>query len=767
MLNITRQKIIRRVLIVILFLCYCMSTIFESNLWGNILSPVVTLIIFHYVYIGYFIKEKVKILRVSGFLLSLSIFNWFVCDLIWFIIDVILKENTINLLYFDYAYSITNITMLISILIFGIYEARKWNSVQLILNTITVATCVIILIWIIFLDRNMKRLIILQSDWLVFATIIIDFLLFTWTIICFFSIRKNKTPLYLMISTFGVLLFVMVDFIYYYQYMFEIYKPNTLIDFAYVLTFTIIAIGSYVKTRCTFAIELKRSTFSNKGNGLILMIVPLIIIVFKGFRLEYLIIVISIIMFYFIISNFIQKNIYRDQMLKKEIELNEQLEEKIKKRTQELNFLINKDMVTGLNNRRLFLEQLDNEINNLELSNRLVLFFIDINKYKMIKTIFGSNIGEKVLREIGQRLAAIFDISQKDSLLAIYGDDIFVYTIKGNYDYLESLIISEKIIEACSDIYNIENYDIKVTVNIGISIYPLDADNRNELIKNADLAMSQSRNYGFNQTKAFDSRLGSLTVRRHRIEMMLKTADFDSEFYLMFQPQVSLKDMKINGFEALLRWNTKNGRLISSSEFIPIAEEIGTIVPLGDWVMRKALMQLRDWNSKSEIKTKIAINVSVKQLSGRNFVEKLKDELIKLSLPPNLVEIEITENIQMEENSEIINILHEIRNLGILISIDDFGTGYSSLYYLKYLPVYRIKIAKSLIDRIDKDNFDYTIVKMVIEVAKVRRIRVIAEGVETKAQFKCLEELQCDEIQGYYFGKPVSPNEAFETWLKT
>jgi diguanylate cyclase (GGDEF)-like protein len=450
-------------------------------------------------------------------------------------------------------------------------------------------------------------------------------------------------------------------------------------------------------------------------------------------------------------------------MLLEEIKLNSMLEMKVRERTQKLQDLVNRDAITGLYSRRYLFEMLNLTLNKLNPEENVILFYIDINRYKMIKTMYGNDIGEKVLTEVGVRLSS-FDQKGID-MLASYGEDVFILTVKGNYSYEEALQITNKLIYLCSDTYQIEEFDIKVTGNIGISIYPLDASSTEELIKHANIAMAQARVTGYNQAMAFDSCLGKLFLDRNKIEIMLKWVNFDNDFLLYYQPQVSSVDGKLIGFEALIRWKTKTGDFIPPDEFIPIAEKTGTIIPIGYWVMNKAIKQLAEWNSKSTYRPRMAINVSARQLIERNFITELKETMDANHLLPEYLEIEITESIQLEENSEIMGCIQKISDMGISIAIDDFGTGYSSLYYLKNLPVNRIKIAKPLIDRIDQDTYDYTIVKTVIDIGKIRNIHVIAEGVETKEQWEYLKEMECDEIQGFYFAKPMPPEDIYKNWL--
>lgn len=758
------RKIIKFALIGILFSIYLVAVLFKSDLLGNILSPVVTLIAAYYMFLGSFVKESDSTLKKAGIFWTLSIFSWGTFDIMWAVTEIIFKKNPDNIFVISYGYNLTNVFLLTALIIAGYHELKKWNRVQVLVDTVAISICTGVLAWVIFLNQNMKNIIILKDDWISMSSVIINILMFSWMCIWIFSIRKGRLPLSLVLSLSGVLVFFISDTIYYYEYFYTKYDPNSLLDGLYVISFGLMGLGNYVKVlKQEKPPEDQLSSTAGVEKGVFLLATPLALLIFKGFQWQYLLITLSVIMFYFVFTNYIQKNVYRDEIFQKELKLNLDLEKKVAERTEELNSMLNRDMITGLYSRRYFLERLDKKMLELEENENILLFYIDVNRYKMIKTMFGNYIGEKTLIELGRRLSCYeHDL---ESILASYGEDVFVFAIRGYYTYAKGVEVAKKLITLSSDIYRIDNFDIRVTVNIGISRYPTDSKTRDELIKHADIAMSQARTLGFNKIMTFDKKLVEMVSNKNRIEIMLKKVHYDHDFFLYFQPQILLKDESLIGFEALIRWKTQTGEFISPADFIPIAEETGVIIPLGYWVMEKAISQLASWKSISRQEPRIAINVSVKQLNDANFLNRLQEIMRINSINPERVEIEIIESIQLEESPEIKDIMKRIKNMGVSIAVDDFGTGYSSLYYLKNLPIDRIKIAKPLIDRIDQDAYDYTIVKTVIDIARVKGIKVIAEGVETKEQLDCLRELDCDEIQGYYFARPMPPEEAVEKWL--
>lgn len=759
------------------FLGYFISTIMGSDFWGNILSPIVTFVAFIIIYKNLCFGEENPNAKIAGASISFGVLIWAIIDIFWGIFDTVLGINPAYINFITYGYSLTNLSLAVALFLFGYHELKNWNGLQLILDTVVISLIVSIYAWVIFFNSNSNNIIIIKDEWNSLACIIIDILIYIWINIWFFSIQKHKVPMYINLLITGGILFIITDLIYYYQYFFRAYEPNSLLDAAYFLSFVLIAIGSVLKTG--YKIEKNKSDsilLRAAGNGkkLLLVLSPLVIIFTKGFVIRYLLIIFVILIFYFLFASFIQKNIYQEELLRKEEQLNHNLEKKIYERTQELikknkelDYLLNQDIVTGLYNRRYFTKKLDDFIYKLDKDEKIILNYIDINKYKMIKTMYGNYIGDRVLKEISKKLQNF--ATDSNSILAKYGDDIFVYAAKGNYDYKSAIELGSRIIDTSSSLYLIEDYEIKITINIGISIFPIDAKSKKELLRHADIAMTQARMNGFNEVKAFDTKLGDLIFKKNALEIKLKQVNFDQEFMVYYQPQVNAMDQSIIGFEALLRWKTSTGEFIPPNTFIPIAEETGYIIQIGDWVIKQVLKQLVDWDNKYNRKYKIGINISLKQLNF-SFVEKLEEELTRFNIDPEWIDIELVETIGLDENlelnTEIKLVFEKIRSLGITISIDDFGTGYSSYSYIKNLPIDRIKIAKQLIDKIDKDEFDYEIIKSVITIAKVKEIKVIAEGVETMEQWTCLKDLQCDEIQGYFFGKPMPSIEVENMYFK-
>lgn len=755
------------IILIFLYSIYFIGIILKVKTLGNIIAPILVFINSYFVYKYIYRKQSVTLYQVSSFMLFLGIFFWAIFEFMWGISEVVFHMNPERNAFICNGYSLTNFFFLIAISIFCYAELKYWNKIQMYCDCIIITICIGVLVWLFLLKQNIDNGSYIINNIVFMLTLISDIIIITISSIISFSERQKKLFPYLKLTILGIFVFAISDFIFYYIYNYKIYQPNSFIDGLYIISFSVIGISALLRERLLINFDTKRTIHNKKrkfGKELSLIISPLIIVIFSRDSIQYLLMIVSCIMIYYLFTNYIQKNIFRDELLKKEKEYNEELKLMVEERTKDIIRLMKKDSITGLYSRQHFDETLNKICIQLEKDERILLFYIEMNKYKMIKSMYGKYITENLLKDLGERLNQIA-MSEKEELLAAYGDDIFTVALKGSYTNEQEIEIAENIIHLCSDVYHIDEYDIAVTLNIGIACYPQDAKTSEELIKNADTAMMQARTNGFNKCLIFNELLGQSVYNKSIIEIWLKKVNINEEFRLVYQPQVLCEDGTLIGFEALARWRTKTGKTISPIEFIPIAEETGIIISMGYWIFEQAISQLAKWQESSLKNLRVAINVSVKQLNDKELVPRLKSLLQSKKVSPENIEIEITENIQLEKDVEITNVLCEISKLGISIAIDDFGTGYSSLHYLKKLPIKRLKIAKELIDHIEQDLTDYTIAKAVISIGKTQGFKVIAEGVETKEQWECLKLLECDEIQGYFFAKPMEVDEITTDWI--
>ena len=746
-------------------LIYTYAVIMNQNLLGDMLSPLLVIILCGLIYYYFVVKQIDRVYRFFGWMLFLSVFMWFVCDLWWGIQTLILHTDPEKNFITVYGYSLTNLFLLFSIFFSGYRDIKRMHKIQVMLDITVIAIYIVAVLWLFVFDKNDEKIRLLLSDPISMASIVIDIIIYVWINMWMLSNRISIPVLHHRILVAGGFCFVITDLIYYYFYFYSEYKPNSWIDGGYMIGFGLMALAGYVKNKMANKVIVKESVKEpgSRLGEILILVVPIIIFVFKREQLKYVVFLIVVLLVYYVLINYTQKSIYQGKLLKLEKENVINLERKVKERTEDVIRILNTDYITGLNSRRFFESELCDTIKNIRHKERIALLYVDQNKSKAIKYLYGKDTADKLIKAVA---AAIQQIAAgKCGIVAAYEDDVFVILLKGNAADKDALVLAKQMIECCNELFHVDNHAIRVTLNIGISCYPLDSKSSNELVRNADIAMHQARTAGFNRIQLYNEQIGKFTYSRHRIELKLKKAELDKEFSLHYQPQVYCENGELCGIETLLRWYEGDGLYISPLEFIPVAEEIGMIVPLGYWIIENAARQMEVWRAETGKTVRLSINVSSKQLVEVDFVDRLYKVLKRYQIPPEAFEIEITESQQIEGSVIILDTLNAIKRLGISIAIDDFGTGYSSLYYLKNIPADRIKIAKELIDKIETDIYSRSIIQMVISIAKVKKMKVIAEGVETKEQWDCLKDLRCDEIQGYYFSKPVSSDEIQTNWL--
>jgi len=411
------------------------------------------------------------------------------------------------------------------------------------------------------------------------------------------------------------------------------------------------------------------------------------------------------------------------------------------------------DALTGLPNRTLFRDRLEH---GLELSERhldkLALFFIDLDNFKQINDSLGHYMGDKVLVVVSERLKA--KIRKEDTLARLGGDEFTI--IMENLETIQQVsVLAKKIQEVLNQPMHIEGHTLYISCSIGISFYPQDAKNANDLLKYADAAMYKAKEEGRNTYQFYSAEMTALAFDRVVMESSLRQAIKNEEFVLYYQPQVDAKTSKMTGMEALIRWNHPRLGLMSPDKFIPLAEETGLIIEMDRWVMRTAMTQIKEWYRAGLNPGVLALNLSMRQLMDKDFIEILHDCLETIDFDPKWLEFEVTESQMMKKPDDAIVRLGQIKVMGITIAIDDFGTGYSSLSYLKRLPVEKLKIDQSFIRGIPDDKENAAIVKATIVLAKSLSLNIIAEGVENEAQKKFLVEQGCIHMQGYYYARPM------------
>jgi diguanylate cyclase (GGDEF)-like protein len=422
-------------------------------------------------------------------------------------------------------------------------------------------------------------------------------------------------------------------------------------------------------------------------------------------------------------------------------------------REQKLLFEAQYDSLTGLPNRILLQDRLKVAIEHSDRTNNPIwIVFIDLDRFKVVNDSLGHNAGDALLKEIGQRLQA--EVRESDTV-ARFGGDEFIVILSDNVSENVKLNMLNRLMRTIAFPVYISNQEVINTCSVGISIYPDDAKTTDHLIKNADIAMYRAKELGRNNYQFFTQSLNSKAAERMQIITLLRQALEKNELSLHYQPKVDLSTNQIVGLEALIRWNNALLGNVSPAKFIPIAEDAGLIVPIGEWVFKTACKQLAIWQKMEFGPLLLSINISARQFNQANLIKNIKSQIIEHEIKAGGLELELTESLLMDNSPELMSALHAIKALDVQLSIDDFGTGYSNLAYLNTLPIDTLKIDKAFIDNIVNPLNEAPIVNTIINLAKNLKLKVIAEGVETANQVQYLKSHGCDQIQGYYFSKPL------------
>ena len=379
-----------------------------------------------------------------------------------------------------------------------------------------------------------------------------------------------------------------------------------------------------------------------------------------------------------------------------------------------------------------------------------------MDSFKTINDTIGHEGGDALLKIVSDKLVKA--VRESDTV-SRFGGDEFLVMVNNLADEDAIAGIAEKIINVLSEPFYVEGQEFYLTTSLGIALYPFDGTDMDSLLKNADSAMYKAKENGKNQYVVCSSELKNEVIEKIRITNSLYRALERGEFYLNYQPQIQVSTGKIIGLEALIRWRHHELGLVSPVVFIPIAEQIGVIGEIGAWVLRQACLQNKEWQLAGYDCVCMAVNVSAYQLRNKRFADQVGQTIRETGLEPGFIEIEITESAAMNETRDVIGLMNILRSLGISIAIDDFGTDYSSLSRLKELPIDKIKIDKRFIDGIGNGEKDRAIVRTIIDLSRNLELKIIAEGVEDKNQLEFLKQNNCNEVQGYYYYKPMPASE--------
>lgn len=416
------------------------------------------------------------------------------------------------------------------------------------------------------------------------------------------------------------------------------------------------------------------------------------------------------------------------------------------------------DALTSLPNRLLLLDRIKQGIAHAARHKAMFsVMFIDLDRFKLINDSFSHETGDFFLKTVSRRLSEV--CRQEDTIARLSGDEFILISLAESISKTEDIVkIAMRTLSAINESIRVNDREITITASIGISIYPQDGTYPEQLLCNADLAMYRAKSLGGNQFQFYTTELNEQSLIRLEQESELRSALGNDEFYLEYQPQYDVKQNKLVGVEALIRWNHPEKGLLLPMDFIPLAEDTGLIVPIGEWVLRTACEQNKAWQDKGFPPFLVAVNVSTKQFMQPNLVQTVETILKETGLSAEYLEIEITENVIIS-NMNVLETVNDLKKLGVKIVLDDFGTGNSGLSYLRNLPIDRLKIDKSFIDNIDVNRSDEVIIRAIIAMANSLYLDILAEGVESQEQITFLESENCAKFQGYYFSKPVDVNQ--------
>lgn len=460
------------------------------------------------------------------------------------------------------------------------------------------------------------------------------------------------------------------------------------------------------------------------------------------------------------------------------VSINNQLRKEIEERKKvekEIRYLAFYDSLTGLANRRLFMDRLSEAIKRaVRKRNRLALLFLDLDHFKRVNDTLGHQTGDLLLQGVAENIRRfvrksdsvtwLTPLKKKELLVARFGGDEFSILISDIREPDDAARVARRLLNNIPAIYQLDSHEVSVTTSIGISVFPEDGHTAEDLLKHADMAMYHAKTSGRNTYQFFTETMNQIVLERFLIERDLKKALENGEFILYYQPKLRLSDKKITSAEALIRWNHPRQGMVPPGKFIPVAEDSKIIIDINRWVFKEACRQVKQWKTPGRDDLSVSVNLSGYKLNSQNIVNYLEATLISVGVDSKNIEIEITENILLKESKETISTFNAIKSLGFKIAMDDFGTGYSSLSYLTSFPVDTLKIDRSFVMNAMSEQNNQVIIKAIIAMGHSLGKKIVAEGIETEDQYHFLKECGCDEGQGFFFHHPV-PADEFEKLL--
>jgi diguanylate cyclase (GGDEF)-like protein len=414
------------------------------------------------------------------------------------------------------------------------------------------------------------------------------------------------------------------------------------------------------------------------------------------------------------------------------------------------------DSLTRLPNRALFQDRLSQEVGRARRAGTsTALLLLDVDRFKTVNDTLGHAAGDMLLVEVAKRLKSR---KRAGDTIARLGGDEFVLIVSNLRRKEDAAVVAEQILDALKPPIQIGEHELHVSASVGVAIFPDDGDEGTSLMKSADMALYRAKELGRDNYQIFERKLNQRVMERLVLEKDLRRAIHESEFVLHYQPQYDLKTGKMRGVEALVRWK-QGADMVSPGRFIPIAEECGLIVPLGSWVMKEAIRQCVEFNKRSPEPLRICVNVSALQIQRPNFANEVATLLHEAGLPAKQLVVELTESALMQNPEQGSYGMEQLQQMGVGIAMDDFGTGHSSLNYVSVLPIALIKIDRSFVQKCVQRKADASVLSAIVTMGHALGLKVLAEGAETEEQVRLLREQGCDEVQGYYYCRPIPAEE--------